>query len=71
MKEDLTMRLPGLAEGQVWRTENTYLQIVELGKSLILFKIMSEPGQAALLSRLIRIEALLVYLIACEATLMR
>jgi hypothetical protein len=61
---------PGLAKGQVWKTDNTYLQIVELGKKLIHYKLMKDPRQPVVMTRLIRIDALAVYLRATEATLM-
>jgi hypothetical protein len=69
MKQNMSKPLPGMAEGQLWNTDNSYLQIVELGKSLAHFKVMPAPGQNPVLSRLIRIDALAVYLRACEATL--
>jgi hypothetical protein len=38
--------MPALANGQVWKTENAYIQIVELGKRLIDYRMMRELGQA-------------------------
>ncbi|MGO8678136.1 MAG: hypothetical protein ACLQVX_20020 [Limisphaerales bacterium] len=61
---------PGLAKGQVWKTDNTYLQIVELGKRLIHYKVLKDPGQPTVMTRLIRADALTVYLMATEATLL-
>ncbi len=60
---------PGLAKGQLWKTDDTYLQIVELGKRQIHYKVMKKPDQPAV-TRLIRTEALAVYLSATEAVLM-
>ena len=37
---------------------------------MIHYQVMREPGREALVTRLIRIDALAVYLMACEATLM-
>lgn len=37
---------PALANGQLWKTENAYIQIVELGKRLIDYRMMRELGQA-------------------------
>jgi hypothetical protein len=62
---------PGLAQGQLWKTDNTYLQIVELGKKLIHYKLLKDPRQPVVMTRLIRTDALAVYLRATEATLMR
>jgi hypothetical protein len=61
---------PGLAKGQLWKTDNTYLQIVELGKKLIHYKLLKDPRQSIVMTRLIRTDALAVYLMATEATLM-
>lgn len=60
---------PGLAEGQLWKTDSTYVQIVELGKRLIHYKLLKDPQQTAAMTRLIRTDALAVYLRATEATL--
>jgi hypothetical protein len=70
MKTNFSTPRPGLATGQLWKTDNTYLRIIELGRSLIHYQVMREPGREALVTRLIRIDALAVYLMACEATLM-
>ena len=70
MKRKTIKPVPGMAEGQMWNIDNTCLQIVELGKSLARFRILLAPGQNAVLSRLIRVDALAVYLRASEATLM-
>lgn len=59
-----------MAQGQVWKTDNTYLQIVELGRKLIHYKLMKDPRQPVVMTRLIRTDALAVYLRATEATLM-
>lgn len=68
----ITMKkqLPGLAKGQVWKADNSYLQIVEQGKRHIHYKLMKEPNQPAVITRLIKTEAFAVYLSATEATLM-
>ncbi|MGO8678944.1 MAG: hypothetical protein ACLQVX_24150 [Limisphaerales bacterium] len=60
---------PGLAKGQVWKADNSYLQIVDLEKRLIHYKLMKKPDQPAA-TRLIRTDVLAVYLRATEATLM-
>ena len=35
-----------MANGQVWKTENAYIQIVELGKRLIDYRMMRQLGQS-------------------------
>ena len=37
---------PALANGQLWKTENAYIQIVELGKRLIDYRMMRQLGQS-------------------------
>ena len=58
-----------MAKGQVWKADNSYLQIVDLEKRLIHYKLMKKPDQPAA-TRLIRTDVLAVYLRATEATLM-
>ena len=38
--------MPALANGQVWKTEDAYIQIVELGKRLIDYRMMRQLGQS-------------------------
>ena len=58
-----------MAKGQLWKTDTTYLQIVELGKRLIHYKLLKDPNQPMVMTRLIRPDALAVYLRATEAAL--
>jgi len=51
-----------LAKGQVWKTENAYIQIVELGKRLIQYKMMKQQGQKAVKTQMAGIESLESYL---------
>ena len=37
--------LPPLEKGQLWKTDNGYIQIFHVGKRLIDYKMMKEPGQ--------------------------
>ena len=46
MKVNRKKSLPALANGQLWKTGNAYIQIVELGKRLIDYRMMRELGQA-------------------------
>ena len=46
MKTNRKKSLPALANGQLWKTENAYIQIVELGKRLIDYRMMRQLGQA-------------------------
>jgi hypothetical protein len=51
-----------LAKGQLWRTENAYVQIVEMGKRLIHYKMPRELGQRAVKTHTVGIETLASYL---------
>ena len=46
MKTNRKKPLPALANGQLWKTDNAYIQIVELGKRLIVYRMMRQLGQA-------------------------
>ena len=63
-------QFPGFAKGQVWKADGSYLQIIDQGKRHIQYKLMREPNQAAAITRLIKTEALAVYLNATEAVLL-
>ena len=58
-----------LEKGQLWKVDDNYLQIVDLGKRLIHYKLMKKPDQKAVITRMIGVEALAVYLRSNEATL--
>ena len=36
---------PALAKGQRWKTKDVYIEIVQLGKTLIDYKLLRELGQ--------------------------
>ncbi len=38
--------MPALANGQLWKTDVAYIQIVELGKRLIDYRMMRQLGQS-------------------------
>jgi hypothetical protein len=61
----------GLAKGQLWKLEHGYLYIVELGKRLIHYKLLRQPNQKAVATRMIGIEALGNFLRRSEAQLVR
>jgi hypothetical protein len=51
-----------LAKGQLWQTKDSYVQIVELGKRLIHYKMPREIGQRAVKTHTVGIETLESYL---------
>ena len=62
MKTNRKKAAPPLAKGQLWRTENAYVQIVEMGKRLIHYKMPRELGQRAVKTHTVGIETLASYL---------
>jgi hypothetical protein len=60
-----------LAKGQLWKTESSYVQIVELGKRLIHYKMPKELGQRAVKTHTVGIETLENYLTTNEARLVK
>ncbi len=46
IKSNRKKSLPALASGQLWKTDTAYIQIVELGKRLIDYRMMRELGQS-------------------------
>lgn len=58
-----------LQPGQLWKVDQGYVYIVELGKRLIQYKMLREPNQKAVLTRMIGIEALANFLRHSEAEL--
>jgi len=58
-----------LARGQVWRTGDGYLQIMDRGKRLISYKIMKERGKRAVRTQMSGVAAVEEYLRANRARL--
>ena len=46
MKVNRKKSWPALANGQLWKTDDAYIQIVELGKRLIDYRMMRQLGQS-------------------------
>ena len=62
--------MPALARGQLWKTENGYIQIVDLGKRLIDYRMMRQLGQSRR-TQTSTIETMEQYLKTNEARLMK
>ncbi len=60
---------PSLAKGQLWKMKHAYVQIVELGKTIIHFKMMKRLGEAGVRIQMSAIETLQGYLKARQARL--
>jgi hypothetical protein len=63
------MSLPTLAEGQLWKTDGGYIQIRHIGKRLIDYKAMKQPGRKAVPTQATGIDTLQEYLKAQKAVL--
>jgi hypothetical protein len=60
---------PPLAKGQLWKINDAYIQIVELGKRLIQYKMLRQQGQRAVRTQMTGIDELAAYLKANAARL--
>jgi hypothetical protein len=69
MKKNLKKSAAELAKGQVWRTGDAYLQIMDRGKRLISYKMMKERGEKAVKTHMSGIAEVEAYLKANEAEL--
>ena len=58
-----------LAKGQLWKLDNAYIQIVELGKILIHYKMMKQLGQMQVRTRMSTIDTMGTYLKSNRARL--
>jgi hypothetical protein len=58
-----------LAKGQVWKTAEAYLQIMDRGKRLISYKMMKERGQRAVRTQMSGIADVESFLKANQAEL--
>ena len=58
MQSQEKQRLHELEKGQLWKVEQGYVYIAELGNRLIQYKMLRKPEQTAAITRMIGIEAL-------------
>ena len=54
--------LPPLEKGQLWKTDTGYIQIWDIGKRLIDYKMMKEPGKRGVRTQATSIHTLEEYL---------
>jgi hypothetical protein len=63
MNKNSTMKNSRVLEkGQLWKMKDAYIQIVELGKRLIHYKMMKELGQMRVKTQMSGIESMGLYL---------
>jgi len=70
MKKNDKTSSPMLTEGQLWKTDKAYIQVWHIGKRLIDYKMMREPGQKAVRTQATGIDTLKTYLKDHAAVLM-
>jgi hypothetical protein len=70
VKDNLKKSSPALAKGQLWKLEDTHIQIVELGKMLVHYKMLRELGQMRR-TQMSRIDSMETYLRDNRATLVK
>ena len=69
MKNNRKKSKAELAKGQVWKTGNAYVQVMDRGKRLISYKMMKERGQRAVRTQMSGIADVESFLKANEAEL--
>lgn len=62
---------PELAKGQLWRLSHAYIQIVELGRRLLEYKMLSEPDEPGVRTKMSGVETMWEYLRSRRAQLVR
>ncbi len=60
-----------LAKGQLWKLNSAYIKIVELGKMLLDYKMMTQPNQGWVRTQSSSIDTMLGYLESRKAQLVR
>ncbi len=60
---------PELAKGQLWQLSHAYIRIVELGKRLIHYKMMTQPSEPGVRTQISARDTLLGYLKSRRARL--
>lgn len=61
----------GLAKGQLWKLNHAYIQVVELGKRLIHYKMMAQPGETWVKTQMSSIGTMWHYLKTRRAQLVK
>ena len=69
MKTEPMGQAQRLEAGQIWKLEDGYIYIVEMGERVIQYKLLRQPNQRMAVTRMIGIEALANYLKYSDAEL--
>ena len=70
-KPEPTKAAPGLAQGQIWRLNHAYIQIVELGQRLLHYRMLESLGQKGVRTQVSGIDVMWEYLRSRGARLVR
>ncbi len=62
---------PGLAGGQVWQLRHVYIQIVELGKRLLEYRMMDSLDEMGVRTQVSGIDVMWGYLTSRQARLIK
>lgn len=63
--------LPRLAKGQLWKLKHIYIQIVELGKRILEYRMLSDPSESGVRTKTSEIQTMWAYLQSRSARLVR
>ncbi len=63
--------LPTLSKGQLWKTDQAYIHIVELGKTLLHYRMTRSLKQRGVITQMSAIETMVDYLKSNEARLVK
>jgi len=70
-KKNCERTVPALAPGQLWRLSHAYIQIVELGKRLLQYRMLSRPGETGVKTQMSGVDTMWGYLKSRRAQLVR
>lgn len=58
-----------LKTGQLWKTENRFLQVTDVGRILVHYQLLTQPDRKAAATRVATRRAMVGYLMRTKATL--
>ena len=70
-KQNRQKNLPRLAKGQLWKLKHVYIQIVESGKRLLEFRMLSDLSESGVRPKMSGVKTMWRYLQTREARLMK
>lgn len=70
-KKNRQKNLPRLAKGQLWKLKHAYIQIVELGKRLLEFRMLTDLSESGVRPKMSGVETMCRYLQSRGARLIK